>query len=96
MAKINVELVTIDCGKLVKNKVILEIPADAAKIIYEAWQSDKMPQHEAIIAHNLMDNQVANCELVVADAVVAGMQNMATVDTDKRLLAIVDPDDEED
>lgn len=95
MAQINVELVTIDCGKLVKNKVSLEIPVEAAEIIYEAWQSDKMPQHEAIIGHNLMDNQVANCELVVANNVMAGMQNMATVDTDERLLTIVDPDEED-
>lgn len=95
MAQINVEIVTIDCGKLVKNKVTLEIPVDAAEIIYKAWLSDKMPQHEEIIAQNLMDNQVANCELVVAGAVVAGMQNMATVNTDERLLSIIYPDEED-
>ena len=29
MAQINIELVTIDCGKLVKNKVSIEIPLEA-------------------------------------------------------------------
>lgn len=96
MAQINVELATIYCGKLVKNKVSMEIPLEAAEIIYNAWHSDKMPQHEAIVAHNLMDNQVANCELVVSGQVMAGMLNMASVDTDGRLLAIVDPDKSEE
>lgn len=96
MAQINIELVTIDCGKLVKNKVSIEIPLEAAEIIYNAWHTDKMPQHEAILAHNLMDNQVANCELVVAGQVMGGMLSMASVDTDRRLLAIVDPDEDEE
>ena len=95
MAQINIELVTIDCGKLVKNKVSIEIPLEAAQIICNAWHSDKMPQHEAIVAHNLMDNQVANCELVVAEQ-VDGMLSMPSVDTDRRLLAIVDPDESEE
>lgn len=96
MAQINIELATIDCGQLVKNKISIEIPLDAAEIIYNAWHSEKMPQHEAIVAHNLTDNQVANCELVIAGQVMGGMLNMVSVDTDDRLLSIVDPDKNEE
>lgn len=75
-ASINVEIVTIYCGQLVKNKVVLEVPQEAAEIISKAWNTDVLPQRKAITAHNLMDNQVANFNLVIGNKVVGGMCNI--------------------
>ena len=53
IASIIVEIGTVCNGNIVKNKVTLQIPRKAATIISEAWNTNELPQREAIVAHNL-------------------------------------------
>lgn len=78
-AFIDVEIVTIHKGKMVKNTVLLQIPQQAAEIINNAWHTEELPQREAITAHGLVGNQIASCNLIIEDNVTAGMLNMTRV-----------------
>lgn len=82
IASITVEIGTIYNGNIVKNKVTLQIPREAATIISEAWNTDELPQREAIVAHNLLGNQFAHCDLVIDDGIAGGMLNMVKENTD--------------
>lgn len=82
IASITVEIGTIYNGNIVKNKVTLQIPREAATIISEAWNTDGLPQREAIVAHNLLGNQFAHCDLVIDDGIAGGMLNMVKENTD--------------
>ena len=81
-ASIIVEIGTICNGNIVKNKVTLQIPREAAVIISEAWNNDELPQREAIVAHNLLGNQFAHCDLVIDNGIGGGMLNMVKENTD--------------
>lgn len=81
-ASIIVEIGTICNGNVVKNKVTLQIPRKAATIISEAWNTNELPQREAIVAHNLLGNQFAHCDLVIDDGIAGGMLNMVKENTD--------------
>lgn len=81
-ASIIVEIGTICKGNIVKNKVTLQIPREAAVIISEAWNNDELPQREAIVAHNLLGNQFAHCDLVIDNGIAGGMLNMVKENTD--------------
>lgn len=81
-ASIIVEIGTICNGNIVKNKVALQIPREAAVIISEAWNNDELPQREAIVAHNLLGNQFAHCDLVIDNGIAGGMLNMVKENTD--------------
>lgn len=81
-ASIIVEIGTICNGNVVKNKVTLQIPIKAATIISEAWNSNELPQREAIVAHNLLGNQFAHCDLVIDNGIAGGMLNMVKENTD--------------
>lgn len=82
IASIIVEIGTICNGNIVKNKVTLQIPREAAVIISEAWNNDELPQREAIVAHNLLGNQFAHCDLVIDNGICGGMLNMVQENTD--------------
>jgi hypothetical protein len=82
IASITVEIGTIYNGNIVKNKVTLQIPREAATIISEAWNTDGLPQREAIVAHNLLGNQFAHCDLVIDNGIAGGMLNMVKENTD--------------
>ena len=82
IASITIEIGTICNGNIVKNKVTLQIPREAATIISEAWNTDELPQREAIVAHNLLGNQFAHCNLVIDDGIAGGMLNMVKENTD--------------
>ena len=82
-ASIIVEIGTICNGNIVKNKVTLQIPREAAVIISEAWNNDELPPREAIVAHNLLGNQCGHCALVIDNGIRAGMLNMVKEDTDR-------------
>lgn len=92
-AMINIEFVTIDDGKFIKSNVSIQIPKKAASIIQKAWHG-KMPQHQAIVAHHLAANQVANCELIVEDKCVGGISRMIAEDTEFRIFLEIDNVDE--
>lgn len=81
-ASIIVEIGTVCNGKIVKNKVTLQIPRKAATIISEAWNTNELPQREAIVAHNLLGNQFAHCDLVIGNGTGGGMLNMVKENTD--------------
>lgn len=81
-ASIIVEIGTFSHGNMVKNKVKLQIPREAAVIISEAWNNDELPQREAIVAHNLLGNQFAHCDLVIDNGIGGGMLNMVKENTD--------------
>ena len=81
-ASIDIEIGTVYKGKMTKNKVTLQIPREAAIIISRAWQSKELPQREAIVAHNLLCNQFAHCDLVIDNVISGGMLNMVQEDTD--------------
>ena len=81
-ASIDIEVGTVCKGKMTKNKVTLQIPREAAIIISNAWQSKELPQREAIVAHNLLGNQIAHCDLVIDNGIAGGMLNMVKEDTD--------------
>lgn len=81
-ASIIVEIGTVCNGNVVKNKVTLQIPRKAATIISEAWNTNELPQREAIVAHNLLGNQFAHCDLVIDDGIAGGMLNMVKENTD--------------
>lgn len=81
-ASIIVEIGTICNGNVVKNKVTLQIPRKAATIISEAWNTNELPQREAIVAHNLLGNQFAHCDLVIDNGIGGGMLNMVKENTD--------------
>lgn len=81
-ASIIVEIGTICNGNVVKNKVTLQIPIKAATIISEAWNTNELPQREAIVAHNLLGNQFAHCDLVIDNGIAGGMLNMVKENTD--------------
>lgn len=81
-ALIIVEIGTVCNGNVVKNKVTLQIPRKAATIISEAWNTNELPQREAIVAHNLLGNQFAHCDLVIDDGIAGGMLNMVKENTD--------------
>ena len=82
IASITVEIGTIYNGNIVKNKVTLQIPREAATIISEAWNTDGLPQREAIVAHNLLGNQFAHCDLVIDNGIAGGLLNMGKENTD--------------
>lgn len=82
IASITIEIGTIYNGNIVKNKVTLQIPREAATIISEAWNTDGLPQREAIVAHNLLGNQFAHCDLVIDNGIAGGMLNMVKENTD--------------
>ena len=81
-ASIIVEIGTVCNGNVVKNKVTLQIQRKAATIISEAWNTNELPQREAIVAHNLLGNQFAHCDLVIDDGIAGGMLNMVKENTD--------------
>ena len=81
-ASIIVEIGTVCNGNIVNNEVTLQIPREAAVIISEAWNSDELPQREAIVAHNFLGNQFAHCDLVIDNGIGGGMLNMVKEDTD--------------
>lgn len=94
-ASIVIEVVTFCNGKTVRNKVVLQIPREAAVIISEDWQTVAFPQRNAIVAHGLLGNQIAHCDLVIDNGIAGGMANMKKENCDnKRFLKI--EDDEED
>lgn len=82
IASITIEIGTICNSNIVKNKVTLQIPREAATIISEAWNTDGLPQREAIVAHNLLGNQFAHCDLVIDNGIAGGMLNMVKENTD--------------
>lgn len=45
-ASIDIEIGTVCNGKMMKNKVTLQIPREAAIIISKAWQSKELPQRK--------------------------------------------------
>ncbi len=67
---------------MVKNKVKLQIPREAAVIINEAWNSNELPEREAIVARDLLGNQFAHCALVIDNGIAGGMLNMVKENTD--------------
>lgn len=96
-ALIRIEIGTVNNGKLVRNEVTLEIPQEAADIINKAWHTEELPQRNAIIAHNLLGNQIAHCDLIIRNEIAAGMYNMAKEDSDdERYFSIAEYEDEED
>jgi hypothetical protein len=94
-ASIVIEVGTIYNGKTVRNTVVLQIPRGAAVIISKAWQTEKLPQRNAIVAHGLLSNQVAHCDLVIDNGIAGGMTNMAKVNCDNKRFFKIE-DDEED
>lgn len=94
-ASIVIEVVTICNGKTVRNTVVLQIPRKAAVIISKAWQTEELPQRNAIVAHGLLSNQVAHCDLVIDNGIAGGMTNMAKVNCDNKRFFKIE-DDEED
>lgn len=94
-ASIVIEVGTICNGKMVRNTVVLQIPRKAAVIISKAWQTEDLPQRNAIVAHNLLGNQVAHCDLVIDNEIAGGMGNMAKVNCDNKRFFKIE-DDEED
>ena len=95
-ASIIVEIGTICNGNIVKNKVTLQIPREAAVIISEAWNNDELPQREAIVAHNLLGNQFAHCDLVIDNGIGGGMLNMVKENTDHEKYFSVEEYEEEE
>lgn len=96
-ALIRVEIGTVNNGKLVRNEVTLEIPQEAADIINKAWHTGELPQRDAIIAHNLLGNQIAHCDLIIRNEIAAGMCNMAKENSDdERYFSIAEYEEEED
>lgn len=96
IASITVEIGTIYNGNIVKNKVTLQIPREAATIISEAWNTDGLPQREAIVAHNLLGNQFAHCDLVIDNGIAGGMLNMVKENTDdEKYLSVEEYEKEE-
>lgn len=96
-ASIRIEIGTINNGKLVRNEVTLEIPEEAAEIINNAWHTEELPQRYAIVAHNLLGNQIAHCDLIIGNKVAAGMCNMARENSDEeRYFKIEEIDEEEE
>ena len=93
-ASIVIEVGTICDGKTVRNTVVLQIPREAAVIISKAWQTE-LPQRNAIIAHNLLGNQVAHCDLVIDNGIAGGMANMSKESCDNKRFFKIE-DDEED
>nr|DAQ40751.1 MAG TPA: hypothetical protein [Caudoviricetes sp.] len=92
-ASIVIEIATVCNGNITKNKVTLQIPREAAIMISKAWQSEELPQRNAIVAHNLLCNQIAHCDLVIDNGVAGGMLNMVKEDTDfQRCFRIVEYD----
>lgn len=90
-ASIVIEVVTICNGKTVRNTVVSQIPREAAVIISKAWQTEKLPQRNAIVAHGLLCNQVAHCDLVIDNGIAGGMGNMTKENCDnKRFFKIED------
>ena len=95
-ASIIVEIGTICNGNVVKNKVTLQMPREAAVIISEAWHNDELPQREAIVAHNLLGNQFAHCDLVIDNGIAGGMLNMVKENTDhEKYFSVEEYEDEE-
>lgn len=82
IASITIEIGTFCNGNIVKNKVTLQIPREAATIISEAWNTNELPQREAIVAHDLLGNQFAHCDLVIDNGIAGGMLNMVKENTD--------------
>lgn len=95
-ALIRVEIGTVNNGKLVRNEVTLEIPQEAADIINSAWHTEELPQRNAIIAHNLLGNQIAHCDLIIRNEIAAGMCNIAKENPDnERYFSIAGHEEEE-
>lgn len=81
-ASIIIEVGTVCSGNMVKNKIVLKIPKEAAQVINDAWHSNELPRREAIVAHNLLGNQLAHCDLVIGDRIAGGVVNMRKVNSD--------------
>lgn len=81
-ASIIIEVGTVCSGNMVKNKIVLKIPKEAAQVINDAWHSNKLPRRAAIVAHNLLGNQLAHCDLVIGDRIAGGVVNMRKVNSD--------------
>lgn len=94
-ASIEIEVGTICNGKMVRNKVVLQIPREAAVIISKAWQTEELPQRNAIVAHSLLGNQIAHCDLVIDNGIAGGMVNMIKENCDNKRFFRIE-DEEED
>lgn len=81
-ASIVIEIATIFNGNMTKNKITLQIPREAAMIISKAWQSEELSQRNAIVAHNLLGNQIAHCDLLIDNGIAGGMVNMVKENSD--------------
>lgn len=90
---IKVEFVTVYCNKIIKSNVSVKIPREAALIIQRAWHGE-MPQHQAIVAHHLAANQVANCELILDSKLVGGISGMIAEDTEESIFLEINNVDE--
>lgn len=82
-ASIVIEIRTVCSGNRVKNKIVLQIPKVAAQVINDAWHSKELPQRGAIIAHNLLGNQLAHCDLVIDDRIAGSVVNIRKVNSDE-------------
>lgn len=94
-ASIIVEIGTICNGNIVKNKVKLQIPREAAVIISEAWHNDELPQREAIVARDLLGNQFAHCDLVIDNGIAGGILNMVKENSDEERYFAIEEYEEE-
>ena len=74
--------IIVEIGTICNGNIVKQIPREAAVIISEAWNNDELPQREAIVAHNLLGNQFAHCDLVIDNGIGGGMLNMVKEDTD--------------
>lgn len=95
-ASMVIEVVTICNGKTVRNTVVLQIPREAAVIISEDWQTVEFPQRNAIVAHGLLGNQVAHCDLLIDNKIAGGMGNMTKENCDNKRFFKIEDDEEED
>lgn len=95
-ASIIIEIATVCNGNITKNKVTLQIPRDAAVRIANAWQSEELPQRNAIVAYNLLDNQLAHCDLVIDKGIAGGMVNMTKKDCDNKRYFVIEEDLEDE
>lgn len=81
-ASIVIEVKTVCSGNMVNSNIVLQIPKEAAQVINDAWHSKELPQRDAIVAHNLLGNQLAHCVLEIGDRMVGGVVNMRKVNSD--------------
>ena len=94
-SSIIVEIGTIYNGNIVKNKVTLQIPREAAMIISDALHNEELPQREAIVAHNLLGNQLAHCDLVIDNGIAGGMLNMVRENSDEDRYFAIEENEED-